>query len=284
MVDMTATTNSGLRVKNIPFCPKAHDADHVRDVQCACGSCGSPEKAQASARVDVPTTPSMRRKTLLLRSRTGSSCLCLEGPAHVCEVSCQSGGVLVSGLGGDSVVDLWKVPPSRCYNRGRARRRSTSTAGVCACDIPGQQAARAEQGTHFRSDKHGPLQEGDLQDADAKRPNSVRYTSKSANCVSSRFSPVPSLAHSSSQSAKCHPGSLLSPAPETWVVVRHVLEGWTSVRDPSLQRSPHTSLITGVRQSPEKFAAYLLLASRQREGASGTRSVLPFPSFSSHQI
>ena len=44
------------------------------------------------------------------------------------------------------LVDLWKVPPSRCYNHGRAGRKSTSTAGVYAgvCDIPGQQAARAE--------------------------------------------------------------------------------------------------------------------------------------------
>ena len=50
-----------------------HDADHVRDVQRACGSCGSLEKAQASALVDVPTAPSKRRKTVLLWSRTGSS-------------------------------------------------------------------------------------------------------------------------------------------------------------------------------------------------------------------
>ena len=25
----STTTNSGLRLKNIPFCPRAHDADHV---------------------------------------------------------------------------------------------------------------------------------------------------------------------------------------------------------------------------------------------------------------
>ena len=68
-----STTNSGLRLKKIPFCPRAHDADHVRDVQRGRGSCGSPEKAQASARVDVPTARSKRRKTVHLRSRTGSS-------------------------------------------------------------------------------------------------------------------------------------------------------------------------------------------------------------------
>ena len=54
------TTNSGLRLKNIPFCPRAHDADHVRDVQRARGSCGSLEKAQASARVYVPAAPCNR--------------------------------------------------------------------------------------------------------------------------------------------------------------------------------------------------------------------------------
>ena len=63
------------------------------------------------------------------------------------------------------LLDLWKVPQSRYYNHGRAGRKSTSTAEVYAgvCDILGQQAARAEQGTLFGSGKRGPLPEGDLQ-------------------------------------------------------------------------------------------------------------------------
>ena len=63
-------------MKNFPFCPRAHDAGHVRDVQRARGSCGSLEKPQASARVDVPTAPSKRRKIVILWSRTGSSTRC----------------------------------------------------------------------------------------------------------------------------------------------------------------------------------------------------------------
>ena len=71
-----STTNSGLRQKNIPFCPRAHDADHVRDVQRARGSCCSPEKAQASAPVDLPTAPK-RRKDLFFLSLFGRPRSCL---------------------------------------------------------------------------------------------------------------------------------------------------------------------------------------------------------------
>ena len=143
------TTNSGLRLKNIPFCPRVHDADHVRDVKRARGSCAS----------------------------AGRLCSCGQGlvpPVFVWKVplmSVRCHDKVVATLFLDLVaiqrerLGKHKFSPSRCYNHGRAGRKSTSAAGVYAgdCDIPVQQAARAEQGTLFRCGKRGPLPEGDLQ-------------------------------------------------------------------------------------------------------------------------
>ena len=76
-------------MKNIPFCPRKHDADHVRNVQHARGAVVRPARHRRQHVWTCPQPPASAGR-LLLRSRTGSSCLCLEGPAHVCEVSCQS--------------------------------------------------------------------------------------------------------------------------------------------------------------------------------------------------
>ena len=129
-----STTNSGLRLKNIPFCPRvARIMFETFNVPV-----GVVVRLRRHRRQHVwtcPQLPASAGRLCCCSQGLVPPVYCLEGPAHVCEVSCQSGGDLVAiqrqRLGKHVIYlrDLWKVPPSRCCNHGRAGLKSTSVAG-----------------------------------------------------------------------------------------------------------------------------------------------------------